>query len=71
MGGHSSCLEVLFLNESTAVYLYQNLHYFTEIKISLTNKNAAIAPWFCLRYHPAAPGSNPKHTIYALFNSNN
>ena len=24
---------------------------------------AAIAPWFCLRQHPVAPGSNPKHTI--------
>ena len=26
---------------------------------------AAIAPWFCLTYHPAAPSSNPKLTIYA------
>ena len=31
---------------------------------------AAIALWFRLRYHPVAAGSNPKHTIYALFNLN-
>ena len=27
---------------------------------------AAIAPWFCLRHHPAALGSYPKHTLYAF-----
>ena len=29
---------------------------------------STIAPWFRLAYHPAVPGLNPKHTIYAFFN---
>ena len=27
---------------------------------------AAIAQWIVCAYHPAAPGSSPKHTIYAF-----
>ena len=34
-----------------------------------TNKLAAIAPQYRLRLHPATTGSNPKHTIYAFFDS--
>ena len=34
--------------------------------VKYTKAAATIAPWFCLRYHPAAPGLNPKHTIYAF-----
>ena len=31
------------------------------------NGVAAIAQWICCTYHPEAPGSSPKHNVYAFF----
>ena len=31
-------------------------------------KGATIAQWIHLTFHPATPGSNPKHSIYAFIN---
>ena len=33
-------------------------------------RDAAVAKWIRLRLPSCRPGSNPKHTIYALFNMN-
>ena len=34
----------------------------------IVNYHSTVLRGFICAYHPAAPGSNPKHTIYTFFN---
>ena len=66
----SKCKRVLFIGLSLGEF---NTNQFA-VNCVLKRRNkekrgqgsAAIAQWFVCAYHPATPGSSPKHTIYAF-----
>ena len=52
-----------WLFRATLVWLLIDIAFFNTKIVNITKLVAPVCA-----YHPAAPGSNPKHTIYTFFN---